>query len=203
MRYFPILLTCLLAGAAFAAEHDHDPAHGHEQHGTHVHGEAQLLVALDGQALELELISPAMNVVGFEHPPHNAAQIAALRDAVEQLEQATRLFDLPADARCELLGAEVETSLTAEPEHHAKHGHDHGETHHEDHAHERHGAEDDGHAEFHARYRYRCQRPGRIDGMTVRLFRPFPGLQRIHAQAISPRGQQRAELDPDHNRLPL
>lgn len=202
MRHRPILLACLLGSTALAAEHHHGPehAHGHEQHGTHVHGEAQLLVALDGQVLELEFISPAINIVGFEHAPHNAAQTAAVNAAIERLEQGTRLFELPADAGCEPLGAEVDTSLTAAREHQ---GPDHGDTPQEGHAHGHAAAAGEAHAEFHARYHYRCEHPGRVDRMTVRLFQPFPGLQRIDAQTISPRGQRRAELDSDHNRLPL
>jgi hypothetical protein len=200
MRHRPILLACLLGSTTLAADYGRDHAHGHEQHGTHVHGEAQLLVALDGQVLELEFISPAINMVGFEHAPQDSAQTAAVSAATARLEQATRLFELPADAGCELLGAEVYTSLPAAREHH---GSDDGDRPHEGHAHGHAAAADEAHAEFHARYRYRCEHPGRVDRMTVRLFQPFPGLQRIDAQTISPAGQRRAELDADHNRLPL
>ena len=52
-----------LAIAHAADEHDHE----HGSLGAHEHGVGRLNAALDGQTLELELESPAMNLVGFEH----------------------------------------------------------------------------------------------------------------------------------------
>ena len=78
-----------LAVAHAADEHDH--AHG--SLGAHEHGVGRLNAGLDGQTLELELESPAMNLVGFEHvatsdlaSQHFAAQLVerlgwALADA--------------------------------------------------------------------------------------------------------------------------
>ena len=38
----------------------------------HVHGTAELFVVLDGNQLDIELRSPAMNLLGFEHRANNA-----------------------------------------------------------------------------------------------------------------------------------
>ena len=51
-----------LAVAHAADEHDHE----HGSLGAHEHGVGRLNAALDGKTLELELESPAMNLVGFE-----------------------------------------------------------------------------------------------------------------------------------------
>lgn len=56
-----------LAIAHAADEHDHDHEHEHGSLGAHEHGVGRLNAVLDGQALELEFDSPAMNLVGFEH----------------------------------------------------------------------------------------------------------------------------------------
>lgn len=47
---------------------------GYRALGAHVHGIGELNVAIDGEALLVELISPAMDLVGFEHAPRTEAQ---------------------------------------------------------------------------------------------------------------------------------
>ena len=64
-RVLLALPFALLPLAAMAHDHDHDHAE-HASLGAHEHGVAQLNVALDGNTLEIELESPAMNLVGFE-----------------------------------------------------------------------------------------------------------------------------------------
>lgn len=196
MPYLWLLFTTLLATPALAAEHAHEQQY--EQHQAHVHGEAELMIAVDGPVLELELISPAMNIVGFEHAPTTPAQQAAVEQAVERLRQADRLFQLPPAAGCSLVEAEVETGLLASAMHHEPHEHDEhpAETH-------EHQAEHDGHAEFHAHYHFQCRQAEALEGIEVRLFEPFPGMQRIHAQSVSAHGQHQAVLDSRHNHLPL
>jgi hypothetical protein len=196
MPYLWLLVTSLFCLPALAAEHPHE--HAREQHQAHVHGEAELMLAVDGQMLELELISPAMNIVGFEHTPATPAQIEAVHQAVARLQEADSLFQLPPAAGCRLVDAEVETGLMATAGQHAHEGHPA-----ESHEHQGHQDERDGHAEFHAHYRYRCGKPEALDSMGVRLFEAFPGLHRLHAQTVSAHGQHQAELDKQHPHLPL
>ena len=75
--------------AAQAANHEHNHAHAHEEHGSlgkHEHGVASLNVALDGQTLEIQLQSPAMNLVGFEHEAKSDADKAKVTAARQHLE---------------------------------------------------------------------------------------------------------------------
>ena len=83
------------------------------QQSAHVHGIATLNLAMEGDELEIEFVSPAGNIVGFEHEAVTAAERRAIRDAIEQLRKGNELFDLPLAASCSLHVAEVE--------------HDHGE----------------------------------------------------------------------------
>ncbi|MCF7994732.1 MAG: DUF2796 domain-containing protein, partial [Chromatiaceae bacterium] len=72
-------LLCALAlgplGLSSSLAHNEDEHY--RQQGAHVHGVGQLNVAVDGSALLVELISPAMDLVGFEHAPRNEAQRTA------------------------------------------------------------------------------------------------------------------------------
>ena len=51
------------------------------QHDSHAHGIGELNIVLEGNELAIELISPAANIVGFEHAPSNDEQKAALAQA--------------------------------------------------------------------------------------------------------------------------
>ena len=80
-----------LAIAHAADEHDHDHDHEHGSLGAHEHGVGRLNAALDGQTLELELESPAMNLVGFEHVATSDADKAKVAAARAQSVSYTHL----------------------------------------------------------------------------------------------------------------
>ena len=97
-RLLLALPFALLPLVAAQAHDDHDHAHG--TLGAHEHGVATLNVVLDGNTLELELDSPAMNLVGFEHAATrdtDKAKVAAVR---QQLEQPLKLFGVDQAAGC-------------------------------------------------------------------------------------------------------
>ncbi|PAU54305.1 zinc-binding protein [Pseudomonas sp. PIC25] len=187
----PFALLPLAIAQANEDDHHHDHDHAHEEHGSlgaHEHGVARLNAVLDGNSLEIELESPSMNLVGFEHEAHSEedkAKVAATRD---QLEKPAALFGLPAAAGCELAKQELESPLFGdEDEHHeAEAGHDHEEE----------------HSEIHAHYRFTCNAPEALEGLNLSgLFGTFPATQKIQVQLIGPNGQQGAEANAQNARL--
>jgi hypothetical protein len=155
----------------------------------HVHGVGQLDVAFDAGELQIELRSPAADVVGFEHAPRTAEQRVALEQAIARLEQGSELFAMPPAAGCRLTEARAQSPHAGEP-----HGHDHG--HHHDHGHD-----DAGHSEIEAVYRFRCSdAPSWVD---VGLFEAFPGMHKLNVQVITAHRQGAATLDPRAPRLDL
>ena len=96
-----------LAVAHAADEHDHE----HGSLGAHEHGVGRLNAALDGKTLELELESPAMNLVGFEHVATSDADKAKVAAARAQLEKPLALFNLPKAAGCVVENQELESPL--------------------------------------------------------------------------------------------
>ncbi|WP_454870606.1 DUF2796 domain-containing protein [Pseudomonas lini] len=173
-----------LAVAHAAVEHDHD----HDEHGSlsaHEHGVGRLNAALDGQTLELELESPAMNLVGFEHAATTDADKAKVAAVRAQLEKPLVLFNLPKAAGCVVATQELESPLfgdkpDADDEHEeAKDGHEH---HHD-------------HSEIHAHYQFSCSAPGALKTLDLaNIFNTFPATQKIQVQLISPGGQQGVEV---------
>ena len=190
-RLLLALPFALLPLAALAAEHshEHDHAHDHAEHGSlgaHEHGAAQLNVVLDGKVLELQLESPAMNLVGFEHAAKSDADKAKVAAAHSQLEQPQALFGLNA-GDCTISKQELESPLFA----------DHADTHEHKHDHDHETSHDNEHSDIHAHYSLDCQKPEELKQLNLgELFKRSPATEKIQVQLIGPNGQQGLELTP-------
>ena len=112
-RSLPVVASLLMLTGVTAA-----------QQSAHVHGIATLNLAMEGDELEIEFVSPAGNIVGFEHEAVTAAERRAIRDAIKQLRKGNELFDLPLAASCSLQVAEVEHGHGEEEKREDGHGHD-------------------------------------------------------------------------------
>ena len=164
------------------------------QHGSHEHGSAVLNVAIADQVLSVEYITPAANVVGFEHTPSTEDQKNAVKEAIQLLETG-KVLNIPEDAACTLTHAEVERETEKdEHEEHAEEGSDeHGE----------HGDDEGAHSEFHVLYEYQCENMAALAHIDVVLFKYYPANEEITAQIITPSGQKGMELTPNSARLIL
>ncbi|RIA20440.1 uncharacterized protein DUF2796 [Ectopseudomonas oleovorans] len=177
-----------LAAQAHEHSHDHDHDHAHDSLGAHEHGVASLNVALDGKLLELQLESPAMNLVGFEHAAKSDADKAKVAAAKKELEQPLQLFAL-ASGDCRATEVELESPLFGDADHDHDHDHDH-------HAHE------GEHSDIQAHYRFECANANELKQLDLgELFKRFPATEKIQVQLIGPSGQQGVELTPAQPRL--
>lgn len=174
-----------LAIAQAADEHNHDHDHEHGSLGAHEHGVGRLNAVLDAKTLELELESPAMNLVGFEHLATTAADKAKVAAVRKQLEQPLALFSLPKAAGCVVSTQELESPLFGDkPE--------------DDHDHATDGkgaaAHDHDHSEIHAHYQFTCATPAALKNLDLaNIFKTFPATLKIQGQLIGPSGQQGVE----------
>jgi hypothetical protein len=168
------LLAC--SSQIYAEKHEHE----HEEHAAHVHGEAQLLVAVEGNTLEIEFHSPAMNIVGFEHKPSNETQEQAVESAIAALKQPDLLFTLPSAAKCESVSVDVKSPLAE---------------------HEEHEHEEEEHSDIAGHYKFNCAEISQLKSIEIGIFKQFPGTEAIEAQAISSKGQKKIELSPKQSTL--
>lgn len=179
------LLPLAIAQAADEHNHDHDHDHEHGSLGAHEHGVGRLNAVLDAKTLELELESPAMNLVGFEHLATTDADKAKVAAVRKQLEQPLALFSLPKAAGCVVSTQELESPLFGdkpEDEH--------------DHATDGKGAaaHDHDHSEIHAHYQFTCATPAALKNLDLaNIFKTFPATLKIQVQLIGPSGQQGVE----------
>jgi hypothetical protein len=180
MRHLLIALPFALLPLALAQaadEHDHE----HGSLGAHEHGVGRLNAVLDGQALQLELESPAMNLVGFEHVATIDADKAKVAATRAQLEKPLALFNLPGAAGCVVASQKLESPLFGDkPD--ADDDHD-GDEHHHD------------HSEIHAHYQFTCAKPEALKTLDLaNIFNTFPATQKIQVQLIGPSGQQGVDV---------
>ncbi len=190
MRRLLLALPFALLPLAVAHAHeDHDHEHG--SLGAHEHGVGRLNAVLDGQTLELELESPAMNLVGFEHLATTAADKAKVAAARKQLENPLALFNLPKAAGCAVSTQELNSPLFGDkPE--ADHDDDDDA---DDHATDGKGAaaheHHHDHSEIHAHYQFTCATPTALSNLDLsQVFKTFPATKKIQVQLIGPSGQQ-------------
>ncbi len=149
------------------------------QQGVHEHGAATLHVVVEGKKLHMKLITPAINIVGFEYNPNNMQQKEAVREAIETLEDARKVFKPATDAQCTVSHVEVKTGMMNDTN------------------------EKEMHSEFHAQYQFACDAPEKLNSIDVYIFKLFTGTEELDAQIISPKGQFLQELTASSAQLKL
>jgi hypothetical protein len=178
---FGFVAVAALAGLLAAGEPSSAAEHGHASHahGPHEHGVGQLSLAVEGNAVEVEITAPGADIVGFEHAAETDADRAALAAAVVRLKDAAALFRFPPKAGCRAEEVEVQSGLLG------------GER----------GHGGDAHAEFRAHYHFRCADPAALTHIDLGYFTAFPAARELEARTITARGQGAQELTADRPRL--
>ena len=183
MVFCPIFLSCISANAAVHAEPHSEEF---EQHAAHEHGKVMINVALEEKQLVIELDSPAVNVVGFEHAPRTDSERAAVRAASDLLKSGKGLFGLPKDALCLFQGAEVKApKWEASPEEHgAPDKHEH-------------------HADYEARFTYRCEAPRSLTWLEPWLLDKLLNVVEARVNIVTGSGQQSEVVKSGHAHVSL
>ncbi len=152
------------------------------EHGAHVHGHGRLNLVLEGNRLNAELVVPAFDIIGFEHPPRDAAERKAVNDAVAVLADPGRILGPTPAAGCAVREVSIENTALG-PEGAAEHGE---------------GAAGEGdeevHSEFHVDYRLICADASAFRGLSMGYFEAFSRAEELEVQAVGPWGQTGAEL---------
>jgi hypothetical protein len=157
-----------------------------EQHPPHEHGKVTINAALDGNQLVIELDSPAVNVVGFEHEPRNDDEHAAVTAAAKLLANGRGLFALPKEARCQFEKADVKApqwettdDVPGQPEGPGQH------------------------ADYEARFTYQCWSPGHLTWLEPSLLDKLRNVTETRLNIATPRGQQSEVATNGHARVAI
>lgn len=168
--------------------------------GAHVHGVATLNVAIEDNRVDIELHSPAANIVGFERKASTAQEIKSVKNAKLLLESASVLFSFPS-VECKVVATSVNLGDLIENSDHGKSPHtdsDHRE-HNDDHSHDHdhyHREEHQAHTEIVASYRYECGKLQALESISVQLFKVFPKLEKIDVQWLTSKQQGSQAITP-------
>jgi hypothetical protein len=187
-------------------------AEENRQHDAHEHGAAMLGMAQQGKLIQMELDSPAFNIVGFEHTPSNANEEEKVALMLAQLKMGSMLFTFPAAAKCQLVNVDIssglfEASHSDEDDHDSDSDHsddedDHGsESDHSDDEddHENDHENDSGHSDIEASWTYSCENPLLVRKVEFPLFSYFENLTDLDVDFIMDAGQGSIELSPGNS----
>ncbi len=170
-----------------AGPSDHREHHRQE---AHLHGLAEITLALEADRIELNLESPAANIVGFEHRASTSEQRRSINKARVTLESAEQLFSF-IGTRCEITVLEIDLSavLGTEESGHEENAHEH---HHDQPNHGK--SADETHSEISANYQFQCEQDSSLTAIALNFFEHFPGIKTLKAVWVTDSNQGSAEL---------
>lgn len=137
-----------------------------QAHRAHVHGVAQLELAVDGPVLQVSVHGPLDNVLGFEHAPRTEREKRAYDAALQRLRSGGEWFTPNPEAGCTREYQDVE--------------------------HEREG--NDSHADVELTVQWRCAQPALLRSLRVTLWPVMPRLQRLEAAVVLPQASRKVVL---------
>ncbi len=155
--------------------------------GPHQHGVASLQLVVEGNRLDITLDSPLDNLLGFEHGPRSAAELAAVRVMAQRLRGAAALVRPTPAAGCLLrtvaLASPViapdvlaEQAMRGTPSALPAAG---------------------GHADLQARFSFVCVQPQALRAVALGgLFLAFTRLRQLDVALVTPDLQRGATLRP-------
>ena len=165
--------------------------------GSHVHGLTELNVVIANQDVQIEFISPAINLLGFERASSSPEESQLFNEVIEDLRAAEWLLG------DQLEDCQMSTPVFEAPEfgsHEMSEEHEDHE--HEDHNHEHadHDHETGDHADFRVQYLFDCRSEPPSE-FTITAFGRFVGIEEISVRWIVGRQQGVSNLTPSNASL--
>jgi hypothetical protein len=161
---------------ALAQQSPTPPEQGFEQHRAHEHGAVSINLALEGNELVVELEAPAINVLGFERAPRDAAERAAAAAIESWLRSATAILGVPAAAACRKRAVEFNGPRWDDAA---------------------------GHADYDVRFTYDCRTPAALSWAELWLLRRLKNITRVEANVLTATRQERVTLSGADTRVTL
>ena len=126
MKNIFIVLVCLFVSFQTSAQV--------RQKDSHEHGAANLMLAIEGDKLQIGIEVPSESLIGFEHFPKSRSDRENFNEAIKILSDPSKFFSTLDDAECLLTGLNVSQTLFSGEEE-DEHGHEEKDEH-DEHGHE-------------------------------------------------------------------
>ena len=153
--------------------------------GSHVHGLTELNLVIADQDIQIEFISPAINLLGFERASSSPEESQLFNDVVSELQTAEWLVGKRLD-HCQLSIPVFESPDFEGHVSHEEHEHHEEHDHHEEH-------EATTHVDFRVQYLFGCESKPPTE-LIITAFNRFAGIEEISARWIVGREQGIASL---------
>ena len=150
---------------------------------SHVHGNAELNVVLMGQKLQVEFVSPAANLLGFERLPITDEESTVVNNTIKQLQHGGWLIE-GIQETCQLSTEAFEAPAYTEHEHESS----------------EHDAE--AHSNFRVTYLYDCDMPPKKQ-FKILAFDHYTGIEILTVQWIADQKQGYTQLNRSNPALDL
>ncbi len=146
-------------------------------------------IAIDEEAVFLELDTPWNNLLGFEHVAQTKEEKHLVEKTLELLKQPEKLF-LFEGGKCISGDVIVDSNLSLDDQ----------ETHQEE---EHHEEENETHSSVLVSYSFNCADTADLSSINVNLFKLWTGFEDLDVQLIGPGGQSLVELSPQQTLLDI
>ncbi|GLX82405.1 ZrgA family zinc uptake protein [Thalassotalea eurytherma] len=181
MKFYLILFYLLFISIICPLSHASDFT-------AHIHGEAELMIAIDKNVVEIELIAPAASILGFEHQATTEQEIKRVNEAKKLLKRQANIIQF-SESTCESHHAEIDTGelLVNGHHHHEKNSHEHSHS--------------ISHFEIAVHMAMECQRGEALGAVSIKLFQHFAGLERIRLLWATSTEQGSVILTPQNSEI--
>lgn len=150
----------------------------------HVHGVAELDIAIEHRKVTLQLEAPLDSLLGFERAPRGVAETRRVEAAIAALKSADTLFRFPPAAGCAPAGVDLSSAAlklgSPEP-----------------------SESQEGHADLDATYVFECTDVAKATEVDVGLFDAFIRMQRVKIEIATSKGQFKRDLKRSARRISL
>lgn len=153
----------------------------HHQHDAHVHGTAVLNIVVEDETVLIELETPAMNILGFEHAPKTEEQNNIVKQANEHFKSYLSILSIPGK-QCKQTDSDLEFAHDS-----------HEDEHYSD-------EQDDSHSEYHLSYTINCESLDKLK-LDIALFNNFSGFEHVNLNWIYDQKQGKKKLDSKNTLL--
>ena len=130
------------------------------QTAAHVHGRAQMNIAVEGSTITIVIEAPLDTLLGFEHAPRTAKEKQLASAAIATLQSENTIVLADAAAQCSTKKLEINDSALQKPD--AK----------------------GSHADIDITLELSCKQPSQLKSFDVTLFKSFQRIQSINVQML-------------------
>ena len=198
VNIFPLPLTAVLAATPLllvsmpvnAGQHSH-------HHSAHIHGVAELNLAIEENQVGIHFIAPADSLVGFEYQAKSNKEIAQYQHVKRLLNDVSHVVQFNG-GNCQQIEVHVDASAIAPVDNHHKDEHAHSNTKHE-HEHQHRNS----HGEISVNYLMSCTEPHNLMGASLTLFSHFSAIEKVQTTWLGENNQGSHVVNASNNAFKL